>query len=149
MAKDTQTIDARRWLNRAWMLEMEINALLAMKEETHDRVTSITSSVADVRVSGTHDVHKLDRLVELEDKIDRCIDNQIAIKEEIFDVIQRITERRFRTLLINRYIRFMTWEHIAVEMNYGYRHIHKMHRIALYLVAQELEKMALNGTIDL
>lgn len=148
MAKDTQTIDARRWLNRAWMLEMEINALLDMKAETHDRVTSITATVSDVRVSGTTDVHKFDRLVDLEHKIDEHIDRQLAVKQEILNLIQRIDERRYRTLLLDRYIRFMTWERIAVEMNYGYRHIHKLHRIALYLVAEELKKMALNGTVN-
>lgn len=140
------TIDARRWLNRAWMLDFEIRALTDLKAEEHDRVTSMTATTSDVRVSGTHNVHKLDRLVELEDKIDEYVARQLAVKQEILSLIERIDERRFRTLLINRYVRFMKWEEIAVAMNYGYRHIHKMHRIALRLAADEIEKMALNGT---
>lgn len=147
MKKETQCIiEAKKWLNRAWMMEREIDALMALKTETRERVTSITATVSDIRVSNSQDVHKFDKLVELENKIDNIIDRELEVKQEIIDLLESMQDKRYKTLLINRYVRFMTWERIAVQMNYGYRQTLRLHRSALHVVAKELEKMSLNVT---
>lgn len=124
-------MDIRAWLNRGWKLDTEIKMLEQAKAEERRRVLSITSSPSNTVVSGTKDPHKYDRLIELESKIDEIIDREIAIKKEILDFISNITDVRYRGLLIARYVRFMTWERIAVQMHYGYRQTLRLHKAAL------------------
>lgn len=124
-------MDIRAWLNRGWKLDTEIKMLEQAKAEERRRVLSITSSPSNTVVSGTKDPHKYDRLIELENKIDEIIDREIAIKKEILDFISMITDVRYRGLLIARYVRFMTWERIAVQMHYGYRQTLRLHKAAL------------------
>ena len=124
-------MDIRAWLNRGWKLDTEIKMLEQAKAEERRRVLSITSSPSNTVVSGTKDPHKYDRLIELENKIDEIIDREIAIKKEILDFISMISDVRYRGLLIARYVRFMTWERIAVQMHYGYRQTLRLHKAAL------------------
>lgn len=124
-------MDIRAWLNRGWKLDTEIKMLEQAKAEERRRVLSITSSPSNTVVSGTKDPHKYDRLIELESKIDEIIDREIAVKKEILDFISMISDVRYRGLLIARYVRFMTWERIAVQMHYGYRQTLRLHKAAL------------------
>lgn len=124
-------MEIKSWLNRAWKLDAEIQSLEMAKIEERRRVLSTTSNPSNTVVSGTKNPHKYDRLVELESKIDEIIDREIAVKREILEFISDIPDARYRTLLIGRYIRFMTWERIAVQMHYGYRQTLRLHRAAL------------------
>lgn len=54
---------------------------------------------------------------------------------EIFHAIQQVQDGRYRELLLNRYLRMMTWEQIAVEMNYDIRHVWRLHGEALRAVS--------------
>lgn len=132
--------NAKRLLNRAYLLDYEIQALQEAKEEEHERLTSMTATVADVRVSGTHDVHKFDRYADLSEKIDSIIEEQLKIKVEILTLINEVKEHKFRIVLIDRYVRFMTWEEIAVSLGYSYQHINRLHIAALLMVAENLRK---------
>lgn len=124
-------MEIRTWLNRAWKLDAEIRTLEMAKIEERRRVLSTTSTPSEIVVASTKNPHKYDRLVELEDKIDEIIDREFAIKKEILEFISDIPDARFRTLLIGRYIRFMTWERIAVQMHYSYKQTLRLHKAAL------------------
>ena len=43
----------------------------------------------------------------------------------------KVGDPTLRNLLIYRYLDFETWESIAVMMNYGIRHVYKLHGRAL------------------
>ena len=44
-------------------------------------------------------------------------------------------KRQLQTLLEKRYLCFLSWEKIAVEMHYSIQHIYRMHDTALSCVA--------------
>ena len=72
--------------------------------------------------------------------IDERIDELYAVKCEIFKAISRIEDGTLRTLLELRYLSFKTWEEIAVEMNYSYKHVvHGLHPKALKKVKEVIE----------
>lgn len=50
---------------------------------------------------------------------------------EIYKTISRLENENEKEVLVRRYINGDKWEEIAVKMNYGYRHIHKIHGSAL------------------
>ena len=64
-------------------------------------------------------------------KIDREIDRYVDMREEIQTAISMVDDIQLRTLLSLRYINGLTWEKIAVEMNYDYRWILRLHGKAL------------------
>ena len=129
---------AKAWLKRGWQLDREINSLLRTKQETRDRLTSVTAGYAGEPVQGTRDPHKYDRLAELDEKIDQRIDQLIQVKGEIADAIAQVQDTRYRTLLTERYLCFRTWEQIAVDMNYSWKHIHRIHGEALIELEEKM-----------
>lgn len=127
---------AKDWLRRGWQIDQEINSLLRTKQETRDRLTSVTAGYDGESVQGTRDPHKYDRLAELDEKIDQRIDQLVAVKQEIMDAIAQVEDSRYRTLLTERYMEFKTWEQIAVDMNYTWRRVMQLHGEALIALGQ-------------
>ena len=129
-------MNTKQWLMRARDIDREINSLLREKEEVRDRVLKVTQSYTGEVVSGSKDPHKFDRVVELEMEIDRQIDNLVAVKAEILIAISKLSDGRYREILRLRYIRGMTFEAIAVEMNYSWRHVCTLHGRALLKIGE-------------
>ena len=137
-----KTTNSKQWLMRARNIDREINELLREKEEVRDRVLKITQSYTGDTVQSTKDPHKFDRVVELEMEIDRNIDELVAVKTEINKGIAQLSDGRYREILRLRYLMGMTFERIAVETNYSWRHVCTLHGRAL-LKMEEI----LNGRI--
>ena len=133
---------AKAWLKRGWQLDREINSLLRTKQETRDRLTSVTAGYDGESVQGTRDPHRYDRLAELDEKIDRRIDQLVAVKQEIVDAIAQVEDSRYRTLLTERYMEFKTWEQIAVDMNYTWRRVMQLHGEALNSIGQVVDMIS-------
>ena len=54
--------------------------------------------------------------------------------------IDKVENGTYRLLLTLRYIRFMTWEQVAEEMNYSYVHVvYNLHSAALRQVKELIE----------
>jgi len=71
-----------------------------------------------VQSSADHNV-KLVQLASLEQEIDKRVDELCAMKLKILAAINEVSDSTLRTLLIERYISFKTWEQIAVDMGYS------------------------------
>lgn len=134
------TMDARKWLGRARMINREINTLLLTIEESRAQIERITQNYNADGAQSTKDPHKFDRLVELENDIDQKIDELVGIKEEITAAIGRLHDGRHRTVLMDYYVRCMTLEQTAVEMNYSYAHVKRLRAIGI----SQIQKMSLN-----
>lgn len=132
-----ETMDTRQWLGRARTIEREINALMRTKAEARQRLLSITQNYAsDGSKSTGKDPHKFDRLMELEDRINAKIDELIDTKQEITDAIQLLADGRQRTVLLDYYVRCMSMEQIAVEINYSYENVKKIRAKAIRALEQ-------------
>ena len=131
---------AKQWLSRAKKLETEINNLLALKETTMDKMLKITQTYDGDGAQATKDPHKFDRLVEINNQIDAKIDLLVDTRKEIFDIIYKIEDSRFRQILLERYIAGWTWEQIAVSIHYSYKQTIRLHGFAL----MEIQRL-LNG----
>ena len=79
----------------------------------------------------TRCVERMDReRQKLCDAVRRCCETQA----EVCSVIEAVPDGALRRLLYLRYISGYTWERIAVEMNYGFRHVCRLHGAALDLI---------------
>ena len=128
---------AKQYLNRVRRIDEEIEVLLCQVQRTRERLESVTQNYDSDGATGTKDPHKYDRLVELESLIDTKIDEQIALKAEILKTITQLSDRRQRLVLMEYYVEMKTWEQVAVDLNYSYMHITRIHGFAL----KEVQKL--------
>lgn len=125
---------ARAYLNRARNIDHEIDVLLKTEDETRERVMSITQRYDGDGAQSTKDPHKFDKLAELSSLIDQKTDELVSVKAEILEMIGKLPERRQRNVCDSYYLRMKTFEQIAVEENYSYRQVKRIHSKSLLLV---------------
>ena len=130
---------AKEYLRRAYKLNEEIDQLEAAKHKMFSRITSITPKYNGDTVSGTKDPHKYDAYAQFAAEIGNRVDELVSIKSDILNTIKKVEDAKLRTLLIARYINFMTFEGIAVMMNYDWRHVMRLHSAALKAIDEVLK----------
>ena len=69
----------------------------------------------------------VEKLIALEEELDRLIDEYVTMKNRIIGEIQGLSNSNYITLLYKRYVEYMTFEEIAVDMHYTYEWIREMH----------------------
>lgn len=122
---------AKQYLNRVRRIDKEIAALLRLVQSTRESLENTTQNYSSDGAQSTKNPHKFDRLVELESLVDSKIDEQIALKAEILGTIMQLEDRRQRLVLMEYYVEMKTWEQVAVDLNYSYMHITRIHGYAL------------------
>lgn len=129
---------AKQYLNRVRRIDKEIEALLRLVQRTRESLETVTQNYDSDGAQSTKNPHKYDRLVELESLVDAKIDEQISMKAEILNTIMQLEDRRQRLVLMEYYVEMKTWEQVAVDMNYSYMHITRIHGYALKAIQEVL-----------
>ena len=126
---------AREFLNQAYKLDQRINSKLEQVSVLNDLALKVTGAITGMPHSPNHGSSRVadavDKIVDLQAEINRDIDRLVDLKWEIVRVICSVDNPEYQTLLEKRYLCFMSWEQIAVEMNYGIDNIFRLHRKAL------------------
>ena len=120
---EEKKVNAWKWLDRARTIDREIEALLAAKDEARDQLTKITQSYESDGSQSSKDPHKFDRLAELESFIDEKVDQLEKTKVEILAEINKLESGKQRTVLIDYYVRCMTFEEIAAATGRSFRNV--------------------------
>lgn len=76
---------------------------------------------------------KIDRLTEKAAEVKAATIDALALRQKVFDTVIQVPDDEGK-LLYKKYIELKSFEQIAVDMHYSYRHILRIHRRALYLV---------------
>lgn len=125
----------KEWLLRAKDIDKEINLLLDEQMSALERATHVTASGGgEVKrtAQGNGTEKKFISYSEYSKVIDERIDKLYDTKHEIIKAINRVDNPTYRRLLIARYLEFRTWEKIAIDMHYSYKHVvHYLHPRAL------------------
>lgn len=79
------------------------------------------------------------KIMDAETIVDAEIEMLIATERKVQKTIDAVKDKTLSELLYKRYINGKTFEMIAVEMNYSYRQITRMHGAALLAVKDVLE----------
>ena len=113
-------MDTKEWLERAWKIDNEIDALSDELVSAKERVLSVTAQCAGVKVQ-TSKTNRSDeavlKYIEYKNRLSKRLDELYAVKSEIADVISKVGDATLRTLLELRYLRYFTWEQIAEKMD--------------------------------
>ena len=77
------------------------------------------------------------KILALQSDINRDIDSLVDLKAEITRRIRRLSKPEYQTVLELRYLCFLTWDEIILQMRYARRHVFRLHKEAL----EELESL--------
>lgn len=128
-------MNAKDYLLQARYLDERITSKTQQIASLNDLATRCTSTFSDMPRNPNHGGSKIEdcvlKIIELEESIKKDIVKLVDLKSEIMAVIKAVPNVEYQTLLEKRYLCFITWEQIAVDMNYSMQHIHRMHSSAL------------------
>lgn len=125
--------EKKQYLERYNILNQEINRALEECEEWRARAQKITPSFSFAPKSQSQEsrlVNAVEHIIELENKMNADIDRLIQIRNEIEKSISTLPSP-LDLLMRYKYIDGLTWEEIAVKMNYSYRNVCYLHGKAL------------------
>lgn len=133
----------KEWLNRGWKLNKVIQELTEAKERAETLACKITSNTERERVQSspgnTSERHFIN-YTEYAQLLNDEIELQMSILKEITETINKVEDNTYRTLLIARYVNFKTWEEIAGEMNYSWKHVAcVLHKKALNVIKDVID----------
>ena len=126
---------AKEYLSQARFLDDRINSKIQQISSLNELATKCTATISDMPHSpnsgGSTMADAVCKIVDLQEEINRDIDRLVDLKREIMGVIKAVPNVEYQTILEKRYLCFISWEQIAVDMNYSMQHIHRMHSSAL------------------
>lgn len=136
LSKPVSNQEKIKYLKQYTQLEAEIRGLendLYKQELKLGRITSRLSTAP----KGGGSIHKnpdydtVDIIADMVKALNLKINSSIAIRLNIEELINNVENYTQRLLLRYRYINGFSFERIAVELNYSWRHTHRLHSKAL------------------
>ena len=127
---------SKEYLRQAYRLDQKINSDIEEVARLREMSTSISSPVLGDKVQTSRNgdapfVRSVEKILLLEEKINREIDTLVDLKQQMREVIAAVPDTDERMVLRYRYIHNLTWEQIGNELNADARTIRRWHGSAL------------------
>jgi len=127
-------MNAREYLKQAYRLDQRINSKIEQVESLNALATKCTATITGMphgggQASGMSDT--VAKIIDLQAEINGDVDRLVDLKREIGRAIGAVQDAEHQTLLEKRYLCFLSWEQIAVDMSYSLRWVHIVHSRAL------------------
>ena len=130
-----QQREMKEYLSQAFHIDKRIQSKIEQVSALNRLATKATATYSDMPGSSTRNVHKMEdvllRIIDLEAEINEDVIRLVDTKKDIIHKIKSVDSVEYQTLLELRYLNYMTWEQIAVEMNYELRWLYRVHGRAL------------------
>ena len=133
----------KAYLGQARFLDMRIKSKIQQIDSLRELATSCTAVLSDMPRNPNHGTSKVEncvmKIIEVQEGLQDDINALVELKKEIMATIHAVEDMELQTLLEKRYLCFLSWERIAVEMHYSIQHIYRMHETALTAVTEILD----------
>ena len=120
--------EAKKYLSQAFGLNQRIESKLKQIDELHYLASKATVTYSDMPRNPNKGHSKVEetviKIMELEEEIKADMDTLVNLK-------QAVKEPELQTILDLRYLAYMRWEQIAIELDYGIDNVYILHRKAL------------------
>ena len=117
---------AKEYLSQARTLDMRIKSKLQQIESLNELATSCTAVISDMPRNPNHGGSKVERavlkIIEVQESLKKDVEDLVELKKEIMGTIHAVADAELQTLLEKRYLCFLSWEKIAVDMHYSIQH---------------------------
>lgn len=134
---------SKEYLLQARFLDASIRTKVEQIESLNDLATSCTAVISDMprnpNRGGSRMADAVMKIIDLQEEIKNDMIALVNLKREIMDVIKAVSSLELRTVLEKRYLSFISWERIAVELGYSIQHTYRLHDIALKEVEEILK----------
>lgn len=123
-----------RYLSRYRRLNERIDRLLEEQSRWREmalKITPVLSQTPGGGESGSPIERPMDKVLEIDEEIKREIDELQTVRQEIRAALNQLEDENLKLLMEYRYIDGLTWEQIAVKMNYCWRQVCRKHGQAL------------------
>jgi len=142
---------AKGYLLKIKTMDAKISADIEELAQLEALATKTTSVLGGERVQASGSQQKMAdcvaKIIEMKDKIEKEIDTFIDYKREARYLIFASCDADTVSLLNKRYFQGLSWEQIAVEMNYTYKWVSGgLHQRALSQVQKALDERGKNET---
>lgn len=104
--------------------------LAAMRSELENMSAAVTGERVQTSVNDKMS-EKVSHIVDLEAMIIQDKEKFLRMKDRIINEIQSLDNSVYVDILYKRYVEYKQLEEIAVEMNYSYRQVLRLHGFAL------------------
>lgn len=127
----------REYLSQIRRLNVQIEIKIREKEDLEKKssgVGGIDYAKDRVQTSPAHNAYferNVDRIVEMEQHIDKMIDELYDLRSRIVGQILCLEDPRYISVLYLRYAEFKKITDISREMHYSYNHVVELHSEAL------------------
>ena len=128
-------MSSKEFLHKISSVDMMLNCKLEQVEELRRILLPSEIRYDKERVQSSHTSDQftdtMSKVIELEEKINCDIDELVKLKSEARDIIEHMENDIEKVILYKRYFNNESFENIAVECGYSWRHIHRLHGEAL------------------
>lgn len=126
----------KEYLRQAYRLDHRINSDIAEMERLQEMIGTVSSPSLEEHYNPNRPteapfIRRLEKVWELQDKINREIDRFIDLKAQMRDVIATVSDADEQMVLRYRYIHNMTWEQIGDELHADRTTVFRWHNAAL------------------
>lgn len=127
---------AKEYLRQAYRLDQKISSDLEEVASLREMSASVSSPQLTERVQTSRNtdapfVRALEKIMDLEERINKEIDLLMELKKEIRVVITTVEDTDERMVLKYRYVHNYTWEQIGNELHADARTVRRWHGKAL------------------
>lgn len=126
---------AKEYLGQAYRIDQRINSKAEQVASLNTLATKCTAALTGMphnpnRATSTM-ADAVEKIIDLQAEINCDIDTLVELKREIVSVIKSVSNQEYQTILEKRYLCFLSWEQISVDMNYSMQYTFRMHDRAL------------------
>ena len=126
---------SKEFLNKIRYIDMMINCKLEQVAELRSMLLPSAIRYDKDKVQTSPDADSMSdtmsKVIELEEKINNDIDKLVDLKSVAREKIEQMENEVEKVILYKRYFGNESFENIAVECGYSWRHIHRLHGEAL------------------
>ena len=131
-------MNIKAYLGQARYLDMRIKSKIQQINSLNELATSCTAVLSDMPHNPNKGRSRVEdcvmKIIEVQESLKADIDRLVETKKEIMATVKAVDDVELQTLLEKRYLCFLSWEKIAVDMHYSIQHIYRMHDQALAAV---------------
>ena len=136
-------MQAKEFLKNLIQIDMMISCKKEQIAELRERLTSIGCATDNERVQTSIKGDKMTNVIAKIMELENLVNNDIGIlteyKLQAREMIEKLQNNVEKIVLYKRYFDCKSFEQIAVECNYSWRHVHRIHGNALINLDKILE----------
>ena len=126
---------AKEYLSQTFHLDHRIDSKIDQIASLNALATKCTSAITGMphnpSSSQSTMADAVCKIIDLQELLKKDLSALVDLKREIMGVINGIENDEYKTVLEKRYLCFLSWEQIAVDLHYSMEYAFKIHKRAL------------------